>query len=115
MHGPSRRPPAPRRRKPKQSRTGWLPSRRPSRDPPSDDAAITAAEAELAAIIKQAREATNKAEQIEDAVYDLKAVNPSRKAEVDERTPAQLPDLIEAKGLEIKESIASLRALDRVV
>lgn len=78
---------------------------------PRDDAGVTAAEAELAALVKQAREATNKAEQIEDAVYDLKAVNPSRKAEVDERTPEQLLDLIEATGKEISEAVSMLRSM----
>ena len=41
----------------------------------------------------------------------LKAVNPNRKADVDRRTPAELLDLIEAKGREVAESLAALRAL----
>ena len=48
--------------------------------------------------MKQAREATGKADDIENAVYDLKAVNPNRKAEVDLRTPGELLDLSKPKG-----------------
>ena len=33
-------------------------------------------------LLKQAREATTKADDIENAVYDLKAVNPHRKSEI---------------------------------
>ncbi len=46
-----------------------------------------------------------------NAVYDLKAVNPNRKAQVDERTPTELMDLIAAKGREIDLVIAELRKL----
>jgi type I restriction enzyme M protein len=49
------------------------------------------------------------AKEIEDAVYDLKAVNPHRKPEIDERTPEQLLDIIEAKGKEIADALAALR------
>lgn len=47
---------------------------------------------------------------IEAKDFDLKAVNPNRKEEVDTRTPAELLDLIEAKGKEVSEAIAALRA-----
>jgi hypothetical protein len=79
---------------------------------PRDDAAIAAAEQELAVLTRAAREAGAKAESIENAVYDLKAVNPTRKAVVDTRTPAELLDLIEAKGKEVAEALAILRALE---
>ena len=57
------------------------------------------------------REAAAKAKEIEDAVYDLKAVNPNRTPEVDERTVADLLAIIDAKGREINEALAPLRAL----
>ncbi len=60
---------------------------------------------------REARDATAKAEAIENAVYDLKAVNPNRKATVDARTPAELLDLIEAKGHEIAAAVTVLRRL----
>ena len=44
-------------------------------------------------------------------MYDLKAVNPHRKADVDLRTPTELLDLVEAKGVEIAEALKKLRAL----
>jgi type I restriction enzyme M protein len=78
---------------------------------PRVEAAIANTETEIAGLLKDAREATNKADDIENAVYDLKAVNPNRKADVDRRTPAELLDLIEAKGREVAESLARLRAL----
>lgn len=45
------------------------------------------------------------------AVYDLKAVNPNRKADVDDRTPAQLIELLGLKGHEVAAVLAALRAL----
>ncbi|MBK6753980.1 MAG: N-6 DNA methylase [Flavobacteriales bacterium] len=48
-----------------------------------------------------------------NSVYDLKAVNPNRKADVDERTPIELMDLIAAKGDEINAALAELRKLTR--
>lgn len=61
------------------------------------------------ALLKESREAAAKAKEIEDAVYDLKAVNPNKKPVVDTRTPEELLDLIEAKGREIAGALASLR------
>ena len=78
---------------------------------PKDEAAIVAAETQIVALLREARDAANKAQSIEDAVYDLKAVNPNRKADVDDRTPSQLLDLIELKGQEVAAVLAALRAL----
>ena len=50
-------------------------------------------------------------EEIEERNYDLKAVNPNRREIVDTRTPAELLDLIESKGQEIREALAELRSL----
>ncbi len=76
---------------------------------PRDDVAIETAEAQQKALLKESRAAASKAEAIENAVYDLKAVNPHRKPDIDTRTPAELLDLIEAKGHEIAEALAVLR------
>ena len=51
-----------------------------------DQPAIAETETEISSLLKDAREATNKAEDIDNAVYDLKAVNPNRKTDVDRRT-----------------------------
>ena len=40
-------------------------------------------------------------------------MNPHRKADVDLRTPDQLLDLIEAKGREVGEALATLRAMNQ--
>jgi len=47
--------------------------------------------------------------EIEARGYDLKAVNPHRKVEVDERTPGQILDAIEARGREVSEALSHLR------
>lgn len=60
---------------------------------------------------RAAREATAKAQAIEDAVYDLKAVNPREKKVVDTRTPAQLLDAIEEKDREVDAALARLKVL----
>lgn len=48
--------------------------------------------------------------EIEGNGFDLKAVNPNRKAVVDERTPEQILDEIEARGREVAAALAELRA-----
>jgi type I restriction enzyme M protein len=76
---------------------------------PRDDAAITEAEAKIKTLTREARDLAAKAKEIEDAVYDLKAVNPHRKPVVDTRTPEELMDIIEAKGREVADALAALR------
>jgi type I restriction enzyme M protein len=55
------------------------------------------------------RELNAKAQSIEDAAFDLKAVNPNAKSVEDTRTPDELLDFIEAKGREVAEALAALR------
>jgi type I restriction enzyme M protein len=76
---------------------------------PQDDKAIEEAEARLKELTRAARDLAAKAKEIEDAVYDLKAVNPNKKPDVDTRTPEELMDIIEAKGREVADALASLR------
>lgn len=79
---------------------------------PRNEAAITEAEEKVKAIGKEAKEAQNKAKEIEDAVYDLKAVNPNKKPIIDTRAPEELLDIIETKGREIQQSLETLRKLN---
>lgn len=74
-----------------------------------DQQAIAEAEAKVKELSREARELAAEAKRIEDAVYDLKAVNPHKKPVVDTRTPEELMDIIEAKGREIAEALAVLR------
>lgn len=60
---------------------------------------------------KLARDATAKAQAMEDAVYDIKAQNPNEQKVVDTRTPAQLLQAIHDKGLEVDEALRQLQAL----
>jgi type I restriction enzyme M protein len=62
-------------------------------------------------ILKSARENLSKATDIENAVYDLKAVNPYRKVITDTRTPTELLDFIESKGREADAALLRLREL----
>lgn len=50
-------------------------------------------------------------EEIEARRFDLKAVNPNAKADVDTRTPEELLDIIEAKGREVDAALTTLRDL----
>jgi type I restriction enzyme M protein len=76
---------------------------------PCDEAAIEDAEAKVKELTREGRDFASKAKEIEDAVYDLKAVNPNKKPAVDTRTPEDLIEIIEAKGHEIVEALAALR------
>ena len=60
---------------------------------------------------RMAREASAKAQAIDDAVYDLKAVNPREKKVVDKRTPGELLAAIALKGREVDEALVKLQAL----
>ena len=74
-----------------------------------DDQAVEVAEARLKSLTREARDLAAKAKDIEDAVYDLKAVNPHKRPVVDTRTPEELMDIIEAKGQEIAAALSALR------
>ncbi len=76
---------------------------------PRDEQAIEEAEAKVSEFTREARDLAARAKEIEDAVYDLKAVNPNKKPDVDDRTPEELMDIIEVRGREIAEALALLR------
>lgn len=63
---------------------------------------------------RDARDATAKAQAIEDTIYDLKAVNPKKRKTGDVRTPMQLLDAIETKGREVDAALACLPELTSV-
>lgn len=77
---------------------------------PHDDQAIEKVDAKIKDLTRESKDLAAKAKEIEDAVYDLKAVNPNRKPVVDTRTPEELMDIIEAKGREVAEALAALRS-----
>jgi type I restriction enzyme M protein len=70
---------------------------------------VEALEEQIKGTGKEARELGRRAQAIEDAVYDLKAVNPNAQIEEDTRTPEELIALIAAKGREVAEALAVLR------
>ena len=63
------------------------------------------------AVEREARESLAKGDSIENAAYDLKAVNPNRVTVEDKRTPAQLLEFIAAKGLEADAALSKLHTL----
>jgi len=76
---------------------------------PRDDQAIEEAEGKVKELTRDSRDLATKTKEIEDAVYDLKAVNPHKKPNMDTRTPEELMNIIEAKGKEVAEALAALR------
>ncbi|HLF25504.1 MAG TPA: N-6 DNA methylase [Anaerolineae bacterium] len=74
-----------------------------------DDDKIATLKTEAAKLEAEARDLIAKAQAIEDAVYDLKAVNPHAKNDEDTRTPEDLIAIIEAKGREVAQALAILK------
>ncbi|MDS4042132.1 MAG: hypothetical protein RKP20_13240 [Candidatus Competibacter sp.] len=74
-----------------------------------DAAALEKADSKIKELTKEANALTAKAADIENAVYDLKAVNPNKTSDTDTRTPEELLDIIAAKGREIEAALALLR------
>lgn len=63
------------------------------------------------AVEREARESQAKGDSIENAAYDLKAVNPNRVSQEDTRTPRQLLDFIAEKGREADNALNRLSIL----
>ncbi len=75
---------------------------------PTDDGKIQNLFAQWKALDQSARENSSKAESIENAAFDLKAVNPNRVSIVDKRTPNELLRAISDKGKEADKALARL-------
>ena len=87
----------------------WLDELRKPKPAERDTAALEEADSRIKELTKEANALTAKAADIENAVYDLKAVNPNKTSDTDTRTPEELLDIIEAKGKEIEAALALLR------
>ena len=59
--------------------------------------------------LQKAKQAQNRAAEIETAIYDIKAINPNRKSAADSRTPEKLLAIIEKKQSEIASALARLK------
>lgn len=66
-------------------------------------------QAQIKTLQKESRDLRNRAQAIEDAVYDLKAVNPNAVVVEDKRTPAELIRVIEEQGRLVAEALARLK------
>lgn len=76
---------------------------------PLDPDAIAEVEAKAKELMRESRELAATAQEIGNAVYDLKAVNPNKRIVVDTRTPEEIIELIESKGREVAEHLSTLR------
>ena len=65
----------------------------------------------IAGLEAQARENRVKAESIENAIYDIKAVNPNAQDLSDKRTPKELLTFINDKSKEVETALAKLDAI----
>ncbi|MDO9227700.1 MAG: N-6 DNA methylase [Pseudomonadota bacterium] len=72
---------------------------------------IATLNAELTLADKAAREAAAKAQSIEDAAYDIKAVNPNAKADTDARSSADLIEIITTQGREVTAALDRLKSI----
>jgi type I restriction enzyme M protein len=78
---------------------------------PLDKDAISELQTKIAELDSQTRENRNKAETIENAIYDIKAVNPNTKDTTDKRTPAELLEFIAGKSKEVQIALDRLKAI----
>lgn len=72
---------------------------------------LTACRDSVTAAEKAARDAQAKADAIDAAVYDLKAVNPRARLERDTRTPAEIIDSIDGHSRTVESALARLRKM----
>ena len=74
---------------------------------------IKALQTEIQEKDKARRDAENKADNIGNSVFDLRAVNPNTVVKVDERTPAEVIQSIEEQGKIVTASLKVLRKLQK--
>lgn len=79
----------------------------------ADETQLNACRDSLAAAEKAAREAQAKADAIDAATYDLKAVNPRARVERDTRSPAEIIESISQHGKTVEAALAKLQTLNR--
>ena len=77
----------------------------------ADASKLDACRADIAAADKAARDAQAKADAIDAAVYDLKAVNPRAVADADTRSTEEIIDSIESHGHTIADALTRLKDL----
>jgi type I restriction enzyme M protein len=80
---------------------------------PRDDRGIEEAEGKVHELKRESRDFAATAKEIEDAIYDLKAVNPHKRPVMDKRTPAELIEIVAAKGKEVADALAALLSLEQ--
>jgi type I restriction enzyme M protein len=77
----------------------------------ANEEVLTGSRESIAAAEKAARDAQVKADAIDAAVYDLKAVNPRARVERDARMPMEIIESIAGHGRTVEAALARLRSL----
>ena len=77
----------------------------------ASEADVLALNTQILEAEKTARERETKAADIDAAVFDLKAVNPTAVVNVDTRTPQEIMGHIEVQGRVVADALARLNAL----
>jgi len=65
----------------------------------------------ISGIEKEIRDIHSKAQSVEDAAFDLKAVNPNASVEEDTRTPRELMEFVEMKNHEVQDILTRLKVM----
>jgi len=72
---------------------------------------LDAVKARIRELEKEIRDILSKAQAVEDAAFDLKAVNPNATSDKDLRTPGELVEFVEMKNREVQEILARLKVM----
>jgi type I restriction enzyme M protein len=78
---------------------------------PQNKDKIAELQTKIAELDFEAKENRTKAETIENAIYDIKAVNPNAKDTTDKRTPKELLSFIAEKSLEVESALTMLERI----
>ncbi len=78
---------------------------------PKNKGEINGLQTKITELEFQARESRAKAELVENAIYDIKAVNPNAKDTTDKRTPKELLAFITEKSFEVESALANLQKI----
>jgi len=65
----------------------------------------------ISGIEKEIRDIHSKAQSVEDAAFDLKAVNPNASVDEDTRTPRELMEFVEMKNHEVQDILTRLKVM----
>ena len=77
----------------------------------ADAARLVEIKARISGIEKEIRDIHSKAQSVEDAAFDLKAVNPNASVDEDTRTPREIVEFVEMKNHEVQDILTRLKVM----